>query len=74
MSNRRSELAMVKQAVLSQTLRLGPQQTRVVCVELCSTNDNDVINQVGMVSLMSLYWPMITVTLWKDTGQGSGHG
>ena len=41
---------MVRQVVLSQTFRLGPQQTRVARVESSGTIDDDVINQVAMMS------------------------
>ena len=51
MSTKHSELAVVRRLVLSQTLRLGPQQTRVARMELLSTSDDDdVTNQVGIVT------------------------
>jgi len=50
MSTKHSELAGVRRVVLSQAVRLGPQQTRVARVELSGTIDEDVNNLLGMVS------------------------
>ena len=50
MSIKHSELAVVRRVVLSQAVRLEPQQTRLACVELSGMNDEDMNNLVGMVS------------------------
>ena len=50
MSSSHAESAVVRQVVLSQTLRLGPQQTRVARVELSANDDEDVSSQVGVVT------------------------
>jgi len=49
LSNKHLESTVVRQVVLSHTLRLGPQQTRVARVELSGT-DEDMNSQVGVVT------------------------